>query len=135
VSPELFTGHCWRRTAATIFADAGATSAELKRKFHWQNEVTALEYVDASKVTKMKDAGMLSGKLFSAASLAPIPQKGQEKKKKCECSVGGLLIHHATTVQIFMGSATKPEPELEPEPEPEPIMALYTTGSRPIARA
>ncbi len=42
-------------------ADSGATTLEMKRKFHWKNEVTAMEYIDNSTTTKLQDATMVSG--------------------------------------------------------------------------
>lgn len=41
-APERFTYHCWKRTAATHLADVGASTVELKRKFHWKNDQTAM---------------------------------------------------------------------------------------------
>ena len=41
-NPKKYTGHCFRRTAATVAANHGATSLDLKRHMGWRNEKTAL---------------------------------------------------------------------------------------------
>jgi hypothetical protein len=41
-----YTGHSFRRSAATSMADQGASNQELKRKFGWNNGNTADEFVD-----------------------------------------------------------------------------------------
>jgi integrase len=36
--PEKFTGHCWRRSAATAAADNGATTMMMRTHFNWLND-------------------------------------------------------------------------------------------------
>ena len=47
-NPKRYTGHCFRRSAATFAADGGATTTEMKRHFGWKNEKTAQRYVNMS---------------------------------------------------------------------------------------
>ena len=44
--PETYTGHCFRRTSATLAADGGATIPEMQRAFAWKSAKTAMKYVD-----------------------------------------------------------------------------------------
>jgi len=60
-NPEVYTGHCWRRSAATAFANAGASAEQLKRKFRWKTEATAGEYIDTSALVQLQDASALLG--------------------------------------------------------------------------
>ena len=40
-----YTGHAFRRSAATEAANNGATTTQLKKGFNWTNEKTALRYI------------------------------------------------------------------------------------------
>jgi len=47
-SPESITGHCWRRTAATV-ANAGEILINLKKFCHWKSDKVAAVYIDKSE--------------------------------------------------------------------------------------
>ena len=47
--PERYTGHCLRRTTATIAADRGANVVDMMRHMNWKSTTTAMKYVDNSK--------------------------------------------------------------------------------------
>jgi integrase len=47
-NPELYTGHCYRRTSAQWQADAGATVLELQNQFGWKNSSMASVYTGQS---------------------------------------------------------------------------------------
>ena len=47
-NPGTYTGHCFRRSSATIAADSGATTQQLQRAFGWKSASTAQKYVDES---------------------------------------------------------------------------------------
>lgn len=47
-NPNLYTGHCLRRTSATILIDAGGDLFALKRHGGWKSSTTAEGYVDNS---------------------------------------------------------------------------------------
>ena len=59
--PNSYTGHCWRRSAATEAAGNGATSADLKRTFGWKQESTSLRYLDHTEKQAVKMASLLTG--------------------------------------------------------------------------
>lgn len=56
-----FTGHCFRRSSATILADSGANLLQLKRHGRWKSSSVAEGYVDRSKVAKIELAKMING--------------------------------------------------------------------------
>ena len=58
--PDLYTGHCFRRSSATALADTGASLTTLKRQFRWKSDSVALGYVDQSKQHKLDVAKSLS---------------------------------------------------------------------------
>jgi hypothetical protein len=53
-NPSSFTGHCFRRSAATFLADNGSSLLDLKRFGHWKSDKVAQSYVDNSLTTKKK---------------------------------------------------------------------------------
>ncbi|KAJ8912718.1 hypothetical protein NQ315_012272 [Exocentrus adspersus] len=46
--PELYTGHCFRRTGATMVVDAGGDILSLKHAGGWKSSEIAMSYVDDS---------------------------------------------------------------------------------------
>jgi integrase len=47
-NPELFTGHCFRRTGATILADAGGDTLTVKNFGGWKSTQVMETYVEES---------------------------------------------------------------------------------------
>lgn len=57
---KSYTGHCFRRTAATLFANNGGNSLQLKRLGGWKSSTVAEGYVDNSLDGRLKIANVLS---------------------------------------------------------------------------
>lgn len=53
-NPELYTGHCFRRTSATLLADAGANLTTIKRHGGWKSSKVAEGYIEDSIQNKSK---------------------------------------------------------------------------------
>jgi integrase len=51
-TPEDFTGHCWRRTGATVLANSGCSLIQLKQSGGWSSSTTAEGYVAESSHSK-----------------------------------------------------------------------------------
>lgn len=45
-SPNRFTGHCLRRTSATLASDNGATMQMIKQLGRWRSDATAQGYIE-----------------------------------------------------------------------------------------
>lgn len=60
-NPEKFTGHCFRRTSATLLANAGVDSSILKRHGGWKSSAIAEKYVEDALEGKTKIARMIQG--------------------------------------------------------------------------
>lgn len=56
-----YTGHCFRRSSATLLADSGATTSVLKRHGGWRSTTVAESYVEDSIENKNKIANSISG--------------------------------------------------------------------------
>lgn len=57
---ETYTGHCFRRTAATLLASTGADVLQLKRLGGWKSSSVAEGYVDASLEGQVRIAELLT---------------------------------------------------------------------------
>ena len=51
-----FTGHCWRRTAATWAAESGISLINLKRLGRWESDTVAQNYIGKSRKQKRMNA-------------------------------------------------------------------------------
>lgn len=57
---EAFTGHCFRRTAATLLANNGGDLMQIKRLGGWKSSTVAEGYIDSSIVTQVNTAKLIS---------------------------------------------------------------------------
>jgi len=63
-NPELYTGHCFRRTSATLLIDAGGDITALKRHGGWKSTAVAEGYVDTSIANKMNTAHKIASSVI-----------------------------------------------------------------------
>lgn len=73
--PELYTGHCFRRSSASHLANQGGDLLTIKKHGGWKSSNVAEGYVDASLRKKIQVANMFSnqsGASTSAASCAAV---------------------------------------------------------------
>jgi integrase len=73
-----FTGHALRATAATLLANEGAQTLQLKRAFSWKSDSIAEGYVRDSKRFRTEVAEML------------FPEDATEVKKGNGLGTGGI---------------------------------------------
>lgn len=60
---DKFTGHCFRRTAATILAESGGDTRSLKQLGGWRSDTVAESYVENSLKNKINIARSISGEV------------------------------------------------------------------------
>ena len=58
-NPELYTGHCMRRSSTTLLADAGADITTIKRHGGWKSTTVAESYIENSVANKTKIANQI----------------------------------------------------------------------------
>lgn len=58
--PGRFSFHSYRRSAATVAADAGASSEQMVDFFGWSNQKMTTEYISTSKTAVMNMASRLA---------------------------------------------------------------------------
>ncbi|XP_066583293.1 tyrosine recombinase XerC-like [Prorops nasuta] len=59
-NPDSYTGHCFRRTSATLLADAGANITLIKRHGGWRSEGVAEGYIEESINNKKRIGHLLT---------------------------------------------------------------------------
>ena len=80
IDPAKFTGHSFRRSAATAAADAGISLINLKRFGGWKSDSVASSYVDDSLAITKTTADMLLPHTAIAETARPItPQLPNEQ--------------------------------------------------------
>jgi len=62
---KKYTGHCLRRTAATLHSDAGSSSDSLMRLGGWKGASVTREYVDDSDSSKKTNASLVAGNVVA----------------------------------------------------------------------
>lgn len=55
-NPSLYTGHCFRRSSATILSNSGATLTEVKRLGGWKSSSVAESYIEECIESKIRIA-------------------------------------------------------------------------------
>lgn len=71
--PSLYTGHCFRRTSASLLADSGANVDVLKRHGGWKSSSVAEGYVESS----INNKKMIAEKIFGHENETNIKLKNQ----------------------------------------------------------
>ena len=80
--PERYTGHSFRRTAATVLAENGATEQNMKLKFDWKDGKMTKEYMTTSKKFQREMATMLQGGSGSGEKSPAKDDEVSEPEKK-----------------------------------------------------
>lgn len=69
-----YSGHCFRRSAATIIADSGASMLQIKRLGRWQSSSVAESYISQSKSSKLEISSMFGKNGENHSSAVDMPQ-------------------------------------------------------------
>lgn len=72
-NPELYTGHCFRRSSATILVDAGGDLPALKRHGGWKSSQVAEGYIDDSITNRDNISHRIMNAVASSSSLDNSP--------------------------------------------------------------
>jgi Integrase len=67
-NPESYTGHCFRRSSATILVNSGSNLLALKRHGGWKSSTVAEGYVDDCLRNKMEVSKKIESSVSSAAT-------------------------------------------------------------------
>lgn len=72
--PESYTGHCFRRTSATLLADSGATITTLKRHGGWKSDTVAEGYIAESVENKVKTGNVIASAVLGVSNCQNVPR-------------------------------------------------------------
>ena len=75
LNANKYTGHCWRRTAATLAAEAGSTLAEIKTLTGHRSDNVAYNYIANSDKMKLK----MAVALMCASDCRQLGEKSTER--------------------------------------------------------
>lgn len=104
IDPEKFTGHSFRRSAATAAADAGISLINLKRFGGWKSDTVASSYVDDSLAITKSTADIL------------LPPSNTEPLDACEVITTNVQAGSGQAIQITRDQAYTDAPaDMPPE--------------------
>ena len=129
--PDAYTGHCFRRTAATEAANAGANTLQMKRHFGWKQESTALKYTEETKERARKMARFLTGNEQNDVEVPTLAMPAQSTSGE---AVGTANINAPATItcsQTETGGQTISSVKVGQEDEKK-IFNFYFQGSSGI---
>ena len=78
--PEIYTGHCWRRSCGTSASDSGVNVTTLMAMMGWSNPKTAMVYVKKSRLTSLSLSLYLTNVQRQNCS-NPFPKSPIEKRQ------------------------------------------------------
>ena len=71
-NPKLYTGHCFRRSSATIWVGSGEDITTLKRHGGWRSTAVAEGYIEKSLTNKNNVAKKIMGSINQAINQSSI---------------------------------------------------------------
>ena len=83
----MYTGHCWRRTTATLAAAKGMTVPQIKQITGHRSDTVVQNYIDSSIYTKNNASEMLAVIGDEDMNL----NVGTEDRKRKKTGFGGIL--------------------------------------------
>lgn len=99
-NPELYTGHCFRRSSVSHLANTGSDLITIKRHGGWKSSAVAEGYIDSSLQRKIEVAHVLSDTNMASSSSeveSSINLKVQESSIK---KLPGINIHAKDTSTV-----------------------------------
>ena len=97
VSPERFTGHCWRRSCGTSASDSGVNVTTLMSMMGWSNPKTAMVYVNRSRSTSLTMSLYLAN-VQRRNCTNPFPKTVVEKRQAVSQAEGKFVVNPAKSV-------------------------------------
>lgn len=94
-NPELYSGHCFRRSSITHLANAGSDLVTIKRHGGWKSSAVAEGYIDTSLKKKIEVA-----KMFSEQSSTSSGQSQTQCFSIPNCTSHEFAVEHTTQQNI-----------------------------------
>lgn len=105
--PNLYTGHCFRRSSATILIDAGGDITSLKRHGGWKSTTVAENYIDESIQNKVNVANQILNSIeynqtTSSVNIITSPPKSIAASTNIVPEVPQLQFNHCTIQNLII---------------------------------
>ncbi|KAI8433702.1 hypothetical protein MSG28_015697 [Choristoneura fumiferana] len=84
---EMYTGHCFRRTSATLLADAGANLLTMKRHGGWKSEKVVEGYIAESVTNKSHINDAINKRINYSTNVDQPSTSRQESNPQASCSL------------------------------------------------
>jgi len=96
--PEIYTGHCWRRSCGTSASDSGVNVTTLMAMMGWSNPKTAMVYVKKSRMTSLSLSLYLTN-VQRQNCRNPFPRSSLERREAAEQIKVQKLVAQKSVVQ------------------------------------
>lgn len=93
-NPETYTGHCFRRTSATLLVEAGGNITQLKRHGGWKSSTVAEGYIDDSISGKVSTGQLILGQVQSSTKAPVVHESNQFDEHSEVSSASGIVIRN-----------------------------------------
>lgn len=100
-NPKQYTGHCFRRSSATILVDAGGDLLALKRHGGWRSSAVAESYVDNSTKNKTENAVKISSAICGGEAIS---NETTGRDVNMASSSGATMFHDYTLAESSVTS-------------------------------
>lgn len=97
---KTYTGHCFRRTSATILVDAGGDLLDLKRHGGWQSSAVAEGYVDNSMTSKANNSTKITSAIANSKESTTLNNNLTVSYASCKKSNDTPFVFNNCTVTI-----------------------------------
>jgi len=91
--PEMYTGHCFRRSSATMLPNSGSNITNIKRHGGWKSTSVAEWYIEDSIANKKKIAENILQKPTSSKSLSIQPDDQSNSFNRTSVALQDSTIH------------------------------------------
>ena len=99
-NPELFTGHCFRRSSATLLANSGADLLKIKQHGGWKSNTVAEGYVENSIENKKRIANNILGESGDIAITTNIAQLATTSTSKTSSASGVVNLSNCSNCVV-----------------------------------
>ena len=116
-NPKSYTGHCFRRSSASLLADAGADISVLKRHGGWRSTSVAEGYVENSLNNKISVANNIMGKrinIDNASSSAAVVYVNASPGTSSSRPQPIISTTHNTSTEYAHSSRSSPQSNAKP---------------------
>ncbi|KAL7292822.1 hypothetical protein TKK_0013648 [Trichogramma kaykai] len=104
-NPKAYTGHCFRRTAATLLSESGANMQMIKQMGRWRSDLIAQGYIENSLLNKQ----LIFNGIVQSVRKSPITSHFDESTSSIPCMSMTTSKNHCIQENITVPSTSNCE--------------------------